>query len=136
MLLAEAARAETEAGAAWLDLGVCAGLDHGDAAVPGGARPHVVTLVHQQLVLYEDPPGVLQLVVFLLVAPLEVVHVEEDNLYGGGDPALLLHRPKLLRGRGDSLETLMEDAHLLLQTPEDLAAVCLVTQPAHPVLLR
>lgn len=131
MLLTSGARAEAEAGAAGLDLGVGAGLDHGDAAVPGGAgaRPHVVTLVHEELVLDQDPPGVLELVVLLLVAPLEVVHMEEDNLDGGGDPALLLDRPELLRGGGDPLDALVEDAHLPLEAPEHLPGVRLVTQP-------
>ena len=131
LLTSEAARAQTEAGAPGLDLGEGAGLDHGDAAVPGpGARPHVVTLVHEELVLDQNPPGVLELVVLLLVASFEVIHVEEDNLDGGGDPALLLDRPELLGGGGDSLDALMEDPHLSLETPEHLPGVRLVTQSA------
>ena len=131
LLTSEAARAQTEACSSGLDLGEGAGLDHGDAAVPGpGAWPHVVTLIHEELVLDQNPPSVLELIVLLLVAPLEVVHVQEDNLNGCGHSALLLDRPELLGGGGDSLDALMKDSHLSLETPEHLSGVCLVTQSA------
>ena len=138
MFLSPGAWPEAEAGAPGLDLGVGAGLDYGDAAVPGGAgaRPHVVALVHEELVLDKNPPGVLELVVLLLVTPLEVVHMEEDDLDSSGDPALLLDRPELLGGGGDPLDALVEDAHLPLETPEHLPGVRLVTQPVQETLSR
>ena len=129
MLLSEAG-AETGARPPGLgQLHVVAGLNHRDAPVPVG-RPHVVAVVHQQFVFYQDPSGVLQFVVLLLVVPLQVVHMEQDYLYGRGDFPLLLNGSKLLRGGGDSLERLGQHRHLLLQAPQQLPGVGLL---AHPV---
>ena len=109
------------------DLSVGAGLNHGDASVPVTGS-HIVTLVHQQLVLDQNPPRLLQLIVLLLIAPLEVLHVEQHDLHGGCHPPLLLHCSELFRWWRHARQWLLQHSNLLLKTPQDLPGVRLMTQ--------
>ena len=74
--------------------------------------PPLKKTYHKQLMLYQDPLGLLQLSVLPLVAPPQVVDVEKHHLDGSRHPCLLLNRPVLLGGGSNPASRLGENGNL------------------------